>query len=787
MVDKMTDELAKNILLKLIFARTSEEVDKILEKEEFFKNVKWVPYGNTQMNYTTISNLSTESIRALIEKPINSIDALLLKECLKRGTDPEGDKAPKTMKEALELFFGIEKGDLALLESLSKKQREEKTRELAKNIRIIAEGSKNKPTIIVVDNGEGQHPKDLPDTILSLHKQNKIKIKFVQGKFNIGGSSALSFCKYQLVLSRRSKDLLKSGQEDRWGFTLVRYHSPSGDDTKLFGWYEYFIDKEDKIFSFPGCKLKILPKLSIIEPDSEIFESGCYIKMFDYYLKTPSMVQQHLWRDINRNLVSLPLPVLIQETRISKDKTKGFDIDEGSAYQFIKGNRVRALKEDLSFLKKHWIRPAELGRFKKREIEIIVFKDKDEKGKIFNKSGFTTPEETIFLTINGQRHWALPRSFLEGKVGLSYLKDYIMIFIELSDVGQVVNEMFMPNRERVREGEAYNEFLERLVTELKLDPTLYELEQEYRQRELEKSQPDEGQIQKLLQELIIKNPLLSKWFGIGTSIRIPEPVGEPDIKIEWKGQYIPTKLEIKDWRPTRNQHIYKKAIPINRYSIVRLVTDACNDYLTRENDKGELFYEHSNNSQMVEIGGALKDGIIPLIVQPTKHAMLHSSEYVTVKLTRPNLEPLSIQFCVDFMPEEKPKISPTGKIKKPKGKGFALPKPIMVRKNQWTERGWTEEDISEVKKYGDNLDIYVNMDANPIRQFTDNYYPKTAETEKQIENSYLTSIVLFSFTLHTKLEKMENVQNKNEIFSNVMKSIADILLPIMWSKKLIAE
>ena len=49
----------------------------------------------------------------LAEKPINSIDASLLKECKLKECDPEGKEAPKSMKGAVELFYGIKSGDIS--------------------------------------------------------------------------------------------------------------------------------------------------------------------------------------------------------------------------------------------------------------------------------------------------------------------------------------------------------------------------------------------------------------------------------------------------------------------------------------------------------------------------------------------------------------------------------------------------------------------------------------------------------------------------------------------------
>ena len=76
-------------------------------------------------------------------------------------------------------------------------------------------------SIIIYDDGEGQHPEDFADTFLSLGRGNKNEIKFVQGVYNMGGCGAITFCgenRYQLVASKRYAGTGK------FGFTLIRKH-----------------------------------------------------------------------------------------------------------------------------------------------------------------------------------------------------------------------------------------------------------------------------------------------------------------------------------------------------------------------------------------------------------------------------------------------------------------------------------------------------------------------------------------------------------------------------------
>src|SRR5260370_8158658 len=84
------------------------------------------------------------------------------------------------------------------------------------------------------DCGEGQTPERMPETLLSLNKSNKLRIPFVQGKFNMGGTGVLKFCgrhNLQLIVTRRNPAILNGKfndtSDDHWAFTSVHPQDPN--------------------------------------------------------------------------------------------------------------------------------------------------------------------------------------------------------------------------------------------------------------------------------------------------------------------------------------------------------------------------------------------------------------------------------------------------------------------------------------------------------------------------------------------------------------------------------
>jgi hypothetical protein len=349
------------------------------------------------------------------------------------------------MKDAVELFYSIKSGDFS---ELADKER----RRLANNILIIAEGDKKRPNIIIADRGEGQHPDDFEKTFLSLHRGNKGKIPFVQGKYNMGGSGVLPNCgdyNYQLILSRKTPELLAKGQKDLWGFTLVRLHIATSAEYKN-SWYEYCVDDSGEILSFPGEALLILP-------DNKSLDSGAYIVLFNYYLPDPSVVNLGLWRDFNRILHYPALPIILYEAR-------KFNKMHGPS-RILTGNKMRILKDNNKSIEDKCPAVisivAELGKFGKRTIEVTVFKEGT------GDREFSTPNDAIFFTINGQTHATIGQSFLKTKANLYYLAKTMLVHIDCTDVNTNIREKtFMPSRDRMRDNDTTKQIEGILAEEL---------------------------------------------------------------------------------------------------------------------------------------------------------------------------------------------------------------------------------------------------------------------------------------------------------------------------------
>ncbi len=778
-IDK--EEKNRRLLFALLKAQNEKDVTSTLEGP-LGKGLKWKHYGGYTRNYSTIHNQQTNSVAALVEKVTNSIDAILMRECLKRGIDAKGPDAPQSPEAAVEQFFGIT-SDL-ILNNTAKERRE-----IAKNLAVIASGDRRTPCITVVDNGEGQHPECFVDTLLSLHfgTSNKDEIFFVQGRFNMGGTGALRFCgkeKYQLVVSRRCPQLLESNQEDRIGFTLVRKHRATEGD--LSSWYEYFVLNDESIPHIAPETINLLPEgMTGIEP----YEYGTIIKMFNYGLKNPSNATLDLRRDISRFLFYPAIPFLVFEGRDYQD------IERAGRSRTILGNRFQAIETE--FIEDRMPLPfeADLGPLGKRRFEVIVFKKDLHRGEFIEK------DQAVFFTIHGQTHGTLPQSWIRSKEGPRFhqLSKYMMVHIDCSDIrADTREEIFFPSRDRMVESSDVDDIKTILGRELRESEVLQALENE-RFRE-EASVAPRQSIVNVMKKLLGKNERLAKLIHLFPGIPIASKDKGQD-KQRFVGKEFPTYLRIKGWNEDKG--IYEKGIPVNKYGRILLETDACDNYLTRSHEPGKFGYEPEEMIRSWHLGG----GLIAMKIIPRAGMLPGDIQTVRLWLTRPYDEPLEVFLRLRAdKPEEDVDRPPVGKPNKKKKEQKSeeknMPSFTLVYKDvpegEEDSRTWqdmdppfTEKDVAKItvlsspstnqdEEYAEILNVCINMDSSSLISFVRGLGPKQMDVAK---NLYISYVYLFSLTYWSILDN----DQREELLPRLIENVPDIVMNVTWNKDIFED
>ncbi|CAD7772056.1 hypothetical protein AIOGIFDO_01162 [Candidatus Methanoperedenaceae archaeon GB37] len=497
----------KDLCIALAQSESEREVIDILKKWGYWDDsTAWGYYGDNENNFAVIGNQQSTPDSALVEKIINSVDAVLMRECLRRSIDPESNDAPPTIEDALEDFFDIRHGMLTNL--LPRKRRE-----LAENILLVATGKKSSPNYLIIDKGEGQTPKKMPETFLSLTKSNKLRISFVQGKFNMGGTGALQFCgkhNLQLIISKRAPQIVEIEGDDStseyWGFTIIRRVDPEkGMKSSTFK----YLAPGGNVLMFKAKSLPLLPGDYPISYEKPL-EWGTFIKLYEYQLVgLKTAVYFDLYYRLAVLLPNIALPVLLVERR------KGY---KAQAYDIVlSGLSVRLEEDKYSNIEEGFPSSANV-KIKGQEMKIQIFVFKEGK-----ETHYKTRKEGIIFTVNGQAHGFIPDSFFTRKsVGMSYLADSLLIIADCSKFdGRTREDLFMNSRDRLREGELKKEIEFKLADLIKKHQGLRELKERRRREEIEGKIGDAKPLVEVIEKVIKNSPGLSKLFVEGVKITNP--------------------------------------------------------------------------------------------------------------------------------------------------------------------------------------------------------------------------------------------------------------------------
>jgi hypothetical protein len=374
----------KVLAITLAKCESEDEVIDILKKAKYWDDdTAWREYGDNENNFSVIGNQQSSPDAALVEKLVNSVDAVLMKECLIRNIKPDSKEAPQSIAKALMDFFRIHEGKLSSLDASIRN-------ELAKNIYLVATGKRSIPNYMIIDKGEGQTPNALPNTILSIRESNKIRIPFVQGKFNMGGTGVLQFCgkhNLQLVISKRCEQVRSDdSSKDYWGVTIVRREEPK--EGRRSSKYTY-LAPDRKVLRFRSDDLPLIPKDG--QPYKSPLKSGTFIKLYNYTLSgaLATNIVFDLYNRLSLLMPRIALPIRLVECRDYKGHT---------LETTIAGLGVR-LEEDKRQNVEDEFPTSSKIRVNGKPMKVSVYAFKEGQDEKYRKT------EGVLFTVNGQTEY----------------------------------------------------------------------------------------------------------------------------------------------------------------------------------------------------------------------------------------------------------------------------------------------------------------------------------------------------------------------------------------------
>lgn len=769
----MTNE---NLALALSRCESESDIIELLKNENLWENPNcWRAFGDNDNNFSTIGNQQSSPDAALVEKLINSIDAMLMKECQIMGIDPKSSEAPNSIYEAIEKFYGIKDGSLI---NFTTSQRTELSK---KGIFLAATGDKVKPCFSIIDNGEGQSSTSLPDTILSLNKDNKLKVKFVQGKFNMGGTGVLQFCgrnNMQLIISKRCPQILKPSESPDWCFTLIRRESEA--EGRKSSRYMYLTNDDKSIKTFNSGALGLIPYR---DNKYDTLSYGMFIKLFEYNIPGYSsrIAPGNLYFRMSTLLPQLAYPIRFNECRS--------DFKSHTIEQTLTGLLIRLMEDKNDNIEENFS-PQSMSftvEGEKMSASLYVFK-KTATVKQYKD------DEGIIFSINGQTHGSIPKTIFR-KARLDYLQDSILIIIDCSNFTTRLREdLFMNSRDRLRKSEIRDKIEEEIIECLKNNETLLKLQDQRRQESLAEKISDDKPLQEILAGLMKKSPTLSRIFLKGLKLQNPFNLVPAEDTTNYNGKKSPSFFTILDQK--KNSVFIKHAHYSSKFKI-KFKTDVENEYFSRKEDCGIYILESSigdikNHNMSLNSGTAILTITLPEEVNIGDKILYKISVYDDYMV-----DPIINEFQVIVEKEiifigggNGSKVHPNGEAKED-GKnltqsGLALPEIKEIYKDDWHNPIYSflninsDTALSVRQSTIENVyDFYINM-SNKCLETEIKPNLKNEVKVKMLKSKYKYGMVLIGISIINYLQVTKKEQkDETYIVQDEVEKITAMLSPVL--------
>ena len=778
----------QQLCLNLLHADTEEEVIAILKAAGYWEAPDvWRLFGDRENNFSTIGNQQSRPEAALTEKVVNAIDARLMCGCMSRGIIPTSGKAPSSIRDAVAQFIS---GKPAGTSSGGSVQDWDNTqrREESKGITIAVTGSKKRPCVTISDVGEGQAPYMMPETFLSIDKSNKLRIPFVQGKFNMGGTGVLQFCGHsnlQLIITRRNPTIVKAMGEanetaDPWAFTIVRRET--GKDGVKNSVYTYLapigaesLPRHGEILRFNAACLSIMPDGN--NAYVRDMTSGSVIKLYEYDMKgfsSHALMRDGLLSRLEAMLPEPALPIRIHECRDYRGHKGSFETTLVGLSVRLDDNRGDNMEDGF---------PGSIPfKVEGESMTARIYAFKAERADTYRTN------EGIIFTINGQTHGTIPKTiFSRNNVKMGRLADSLLVIIDCTEISVRAREdLFMNSRDRLRNTELRKALEEQLEDILKQHPGLRELRERRQHEEMEKRLEQSRPLEEVLKQLLKASPSLSQLFQAGNRILHPFKKGPTDGKDGDKdgnkgGNPFVGKPHPTDFRFPKKPYgeILHRNFEIGRRCRISFETDVVNDYFERTTYPGRFNVEVLEPTGIEDLNCSLTphNGIASLSLAMPEDFTI--GEKITLQLTVEDdviSEPFVNVVTLTAAPKS---IRPSGigKERDSSGSdgdstgpsGIALPTIHQVKENEWEKYHFDRYTACEIVQDADDSNeddaIYT------FRINVDNVHLQTeikmgTEDSRLSRTKFVFGNVLVGLALIQYFKEREKSRTKDESNGN---------------------
>jgi hypothetical protein len=322
----------------------------------------------------------------------------------------------------------------------------------------------------------------------------------------------------------------------------------------------------------------------------------------------------------------------------------------------------------------------------------------------------------------------------------------IIIQVELDSLNAGARrDLLSTTRDRMKQSSFFEQMREQIWNALSEDEDLIRLDQERKERLLAHySDKDRDKIKERFARLLER-------FKAGTDAVAPgkgdKPGGRPPKTSSSREPLpaLPTKKEPTFVRIANTQKPVR--IRVDRTALLRIESDAPDEYLTNRPHANLTMASDPEGTAVLVSRSDFKGGRARITVRAKANAKVGDKGTLTIFLFTTSKQSFSskVTFVIETA-DEAPSAGDSGKSK------VQVPEPIPVYENEanaitWTDLGWDETAVAEVRDDGVETKILVNMDGRHIRKLLRSAGYQEVGL-KRMKNNYLLYTGFYAYAKH---------------------------------------
>lgn len=704
-------------LFDLILNATQvQQVTDVIDAFSENYEVAWLPVGGNENNFATV-NLGSDPAAGLIERVTNAIDAVIDREWLKRG-QPSNILSPR---QATEQWFGINNGRLADIDIS-----DPTIIEISKRVQVTLKDSEkdDRPTVDIRDAGTGLRTEDFASSILSLNGSRKLKKLFLAGAFGQGGSTALSYSQYTIILSRFSD--ADPNNLYPVAVTLVRFNA-GNPTTDKHGLYEYLVDEAT------GCPF-------VFNVDAEVFAQGTLVRHVSMdlgkYKSVMTAQTNSLWYLAHNYLFDPVLPFRIEERRDNASNGNNRTV-AGNNRLLTTGKKNTDYKREATLT------------FRDGSVTIYWWVLSAEGEHARNRiTQYTMSSQPIVVTYNGQKQGDLPNTIIKNDLKMPYLDRYLIVQIDCDRLdSESRRQLFPSTRESLRDTSIMSDLKRLVIDTLDGDPDLRRLDHERKQRYIRRV--DNDAVDNIRKRLAKRISAVITVAGGGKSPRVlPPDDGRPTAaKIPIDVQEPPTLFEITSPNP-------RKVYAGKRFTL-SFKTNGAPSYFVNPDTFIAIIDPPSFGQYTGTTNVRFGYGTAYFVANADVEVGTKATLTLEVRPRRSPSLRHSIELELISLPEDAG--GDQGQAKTP-NIGFQW---VSQGDDYWKLNNWDETSVARVETDDDSIDIFVSSDNRRLNSLIARAQRRETNAVDSVKAFYLEHLSFYALLTHIDAQRLQSQESTN--------------------------